>query len=123
MGATEKTIVIVEDDEMIAALMQEALNDEPEYQAAAVHNGCQAPAFIKALHPSLVLLDLNLPGLDGVQVYDRMQQDPTTRDIPVLFVTANHRDPRLRERGFTNILAKPFHLDTLLTRVAAAIYN
>ena len=119
--AEHKAILIVEDDPEIAGLIRETLNDEPQYYAVAVSNGGQALACARDVILDLVVLDLNLPGLDGTQIYDQLQADPQTRPVPVLFVTANHRDPRLRMRNLTNILPKPFDLDALLGRVAATL--
>lgn len=119
--AEHKAILIVEDDPEIAGLIRETLNDEPQYHAVAVPDGGKALACARDVILDLVVLDLNLPGLDGTQIYDQLQADPQTRPVPVLFVTANHRDPRLRTRNLTNILPKPFDLDALLGRVAATL--
>ena len=115
----KKAIIVVEDNEPIAELVKDTLNAEPDYQAVTVNDGAQALEVIRSVKASLILLDLHLPGLDGLQIYDLLQQDTNTRDIPVLFLTANFEDRRFRERGYTNYLAKPFDLDVLLARVAA----
>lgn len=115
----KKAIIVVEDNEQIAELVKDTLNAEPDYQAVVVNDGAQALEVIRSVKASLILLDLHLPGLDGLQIYDVLQDDPATRDIPVLFLTANAEERRFKERGFTNILAKPFDLDELLARVAA----
>jgi CheY-like chemotaxis protein len=119
--ATHKAILVVEDDPEIAGLICETLNEEPAYHVVAVPDGGQALACARDVVLDLVVLDLNLPGLDGTQIYDRLQADPQTRPVPVLFVTANHRDPRLRARRLDNVLPKPFDLDDLLDRVAATL--
>src|SRR5689334_14481579 len=114
-----KAIIVVEDNEPIAELVKDTLNAEADYQAVVVHDGAEALDVIRGVKASLILLDLHLPGLDGLQIFDMMQEDEVLRDIPVLFLTANHEEQRFRERGFANVLPKPFDLDTLLTRVAA----
>ena len=119
--AEHKVILIVEDDPEIAGLIRETLNDERHYHAVAVRDGGLALACARDVVLDLVVLDLNLPGLDGTQIYDRLQANPQTRPVPVLFVTANHRDPRLRARHLTNVLSKPFDLDVLLGCVAVAL--
>lgn len=115
----KKAIVIVEDNDPIAELIKDTLNAEPDYQAVVVTDGARALEVIRSIKASLILLDLKLPGLDGIQIYDLLQEDPTTRDIPVLFVTANYEERAFKERGFTNYLPKPFDLDELLSTVAA----
>ncbi len=114
----KKAIIIVEDNEPIAELVKDTLNAEPDYQAVVVHDGAQALEVIRSVKASLVMLDLHLPGLDGLQIYDLLQADPATRDIPVIFLTANHEERRFKERGFKNVLPKPFDLDELLAYVA-----
>ena len=113
-----KAIVVVEDDRLLADLIRDALETEPHYHAVAVRDGARALGVVRAIKASLVLLDLNLPGLNGLQIYDLLQKDSATRDIPVIFVTANHQSQALRDRGITNIIPKPFELDDLLSRVA-----
>jgi DNA-binding response OmpR family regulator len=115
----KKAIIVVEDNEPIAELVKDTLNSEPDYQAVTVTDGAQALDVIRSVKASLILLDLNLPGLDGLQIYDLLQADAATRDIPVIFLTANFEDRRFKERGYKNYLAKPFDLDELLARVAA----
>jgi DNA-binding response OmpR family regulator len=116
----KKAIVIVEDNEPIAELIKDTLNSEADYQAVVVNDGARALEVIRSVKASLILLDLNLPGISGLQLFDLLQEDPATRAIPVIFVTANHHERVFRERGFSNYIAKPFDLDELLARVAAA---
>lgn len=116
-----KAIMIVEDNASIAEIIKDTLNGEPEYQAVAVHDGALALEVVRSLRASLVLLDLNIPGMDGLQIYDMMQADPMLRQIPVIFLTANANREEFRRRRFTNILEKPFDLDDLLAQVAAVL--
>jgi CheY-like chemotaxis protein len=114
-----KAIVVVEDNEPIAELIKETLNAEPDYQAVVVNDGAQALEVIKSVRASLILLDVGLPGLDGIQLHDMLKADPTTADIPVIFLTAYHQTRAFRERNFPNVIGKPFTLDELLDAVAA----
>lgn len=114
-------IVIVEDDPIIAELLKDALNSEPEYQAAAVHDGALALETIRSVKADLIILDYQLPGIDGMQLYDLLQKEEGTRAIPVLFVTANSNHAGFKERGLNNILSKPFDLNELLSRVAEVL--
>jgi DNA-binding response OmpR family regulator len=115
----KKAIVVVEDNEAIAELIKDLLNAEPEYQAVAVHDGALALDVIRSVKASLILLDVGLPGLDGLQVYDMIKEDPTTTDIPVIFVTADPDNHHFKKRDIRQYIAKPFELDDLLARVAA----
>src|SRR5436309_115367 len=115
----KKAIVVVEDNEAIAELIKDLLNAEPDYQAVAVHDGALALDVIRSVKASLILLDLGLPGLDGMQVYDMIKQDPATAAVPVIFVTADPGNHEFKKRNIDHYIAKPFELDDLLARVAA----
>lgn len=118
---SKKVIIVVEDNEHIAELIKEALNTEPDYQAVAVYDGALALDVIHSVKASLILLDLMLPGMDGLQIYDVLQSEEATRDIPVIFVTATPDNPDFKKRKIKNYIAKPFNLDDLLARVAEVV--
>lgn len=83
-------------------------------------SGEQALAAIGSHPPDLVLLDVNMPGLDGFTVCAHLQQQPDTRTIPVIFLTARIAQADL-ERGFAvggvDFVSKPFNQRELLRRV------
>lgn len=114
----KKAIVVVEDNVPIADLIKETLNAEPDYQAVVVNNGAQAIEVIKSVQASLILLDVGLPGLSGIEIYDILQADPTMREVPVVFLTAQTEARSFRDRQFPYVIAKPFTLDQLLEMVA-----
>jgi len=113
-----KVIVIVEDNEDIAELIKDTLNAEPDYQAVAVNDGARALEVINSVRASLILLDVMLPGLDGLQIYDMLKSDPDTNDVPVIFVTASEYREEFRKRNIQRPVGKPFDLTELLARVA-----
>src|SRR5437762_1741206 len=114
----KKAIVIVEDNEPIAELIKDLLNAEPDYQAVAVHDAALALDTIRSVQASLILMDVSLPGMDGLQLYDMLQDDADMRAIPVIFVTANSESTEFTKRNLRNFISKPFNLDELLARVA-----
>ena len=114
----KKAIVIVEDNPAIAEIIKDTLDAEPDYQSVTVADGSLAIEVIRSLKTDLILLDFSLPGLTGLEVYDILKQDDTTRHIPILFITANADSSGFERRGITEILHKPFNLDELLERVA-----
>jgi DNA-binding response OmpR family regulator len=115
---SQKAIIIVEDSKAIADLMKEILNAEPDYQATVVGDGAHAIDAIRSVRASLVLLDLMLPGLSGLEIYDIMQADANMCTVPVIFVTASADEAFFKERGIKNCIRKPFELDELLLEVA-----
>ena len=86
-----------------------------------VADGAMVIETVRQVHADLVILDFNLPGLTGIEVYDRMRADETIRDMPVLFVSAIGDRPdlvaELERRSITHIVRKPFDLNQLLDRV------
>ncbi len=112
-----RAIVVVEDNVAIAQLVQEVLNDVPGYGAVTVGDGALALAVIGAVRTDLVILDVDLPGLDGFALYDRLHSQAQTADLPCLFMSASRHDAELARRGISGVLHKPFDLDDLLERV------
>ena len=114
-------IVIVEDNAAIAALLQEVLNDVVGYGAVTVSDGALALEVLSAIHTDLVILDVDLPGLSGLEVYDWLRRRPATATVPCLFMSAAGRLEELAHRQITDYLAKPFDIDELLARVATLL--
>ncbi len=112
-----KTIVVVEDNEAIARLIKEVLNDVPGYDAVTFREGTHAPQIVAAVHADLVILDIDLPGISGLEIYDRLRERPETAAILVLFMSAASRTDELTRRGFDVYLNKPFDIDDLLELV------
>jgi CheY-like chemotaxis protein len=115
----KKVVVIGEDDEPIALLLRDAISDEPGYQAVVVADGALVLETVRQVHADLLILDIMMPGLSGLEVYDRVREDAGIRDMPVLFVSANlpHFDKEFRQRKIASVLTKPFDLNELLQRV------
>ena len=113
----EKVIIIVEDTIPIAQLIKDALNDEPDYQVLIVTNGSEAMEVIRSVKTSLILMDLNLPGLNGMEIYKLLKEDENLASIPVIFLTASLQLEELDNQHIPYI-RKPFDLDELLDRVA-----
>jgi DNA-binding response OmpR family regulator len=115
----KKVVVIGEDDEPIAMLLRDAINDEPGYQAVVVADGALVLETVRQVHADLLILDIMMPGLNGLEVYDRVRADDGIRDMPVLFVSANlpQFEAEFERRKITSVLTKPFDLNDLLDRV------
>ncbi len=121
MEQRKKVVVIGEDDEPIARLLHDAVNDEPAYQAVIVPDGALVLETVRQVHADLLILDVMMPGLSGLEVYDRVKADPDVKTMPVLFVTAASTDysRQFRERGIRDVIAKPFDINDLLAKVRA----
>jgi CheY-like chemotaxis protein len=115
----KKVVVIGEDDEPIALLLRDAISDEPGYQAVVVADGALVLETVRQVHADLLILDIMMPGLNGLEVWDRVREDPGVHEMPVLFVSANvpQFDSEFQRRKITTVLTKPFDLNDLLERV------
>lgn len=119
MEQRKRVVVIGEDDEPIARLLRDAINDEPAYQAVVVPDGALVLETVRQVRADLLILDVMMPGLSGIDVYDRIRADEQVRDMPVLFVTAasGNFQRQFGERGITQVVTKPFDLNDLLSKV------
>lgn len=116
-------ILIVEDEADIAELI--ALHLEREgHEAPSASNGLQALPMALQHMPDLIVLDLMLPGLDGVQVFKRLRADTRTAGIPVVILTArSHVADKIAglELGADDYLSKPFSPRELVLRISAIL--
>ena len=119
------TVLVVDDDLPIVEVVCEVL-DEVQIAAAGCTQSQLAYPWIRAHQPQVVLLDVQMPGLDGVEVFRQLRADPTTLAIPVIFFTANahklqQRLPDYQTLG-VELLPKPFDVETLLGAVTRALH-
>jgi PleD family two-component response regulator len=114
-----ESIVIVEDEPDIAKLMSTRLSAEG-FRCVEVGRGDEALDVALEERPELVILDLMLPGLDGIEVCRLLRKDPRTAGVGIIMVTARSlaRD-RIAglEAGADDYIDKPFHLEELIARV------
>lgn len=113
---THCRVLIVEDDCSIASLIADVLEDEIGVATVTLHNGAEAIRFLAQQQVSLVVLDYQLPGANGIQVCDAMRRLVSAQETPVLFVTANAEQAGFRTRGLPYI-RKPFDLTEFLDTV------
>jgi DNA-binding response OmpR family regulator len=115
----KKVVVIGEDDDPIATLLRDSINDEEGYQAVVVADGALVIETVRQVHADLLILDIMMPGLNGFEVFDRVRADTDIRDMPVLFVSAatTQFDGDFAQRGIKDVISKPFDLNDLLAQV------
>jgi two-component system, chemotaxis family, chemotaxis protein CheY len=109
-------ILIVDDDESIRQIVRICLTDEG-YEVREASNGQVALNTLAAFQPSLILLDLRMPVMDGWEFARRYEQMPGPRAPLVAFVAALSPEQDCADLDAAGILAKPFDLDDLLLAV------
>ncbi len=110
------TVMIVEDDVHIGAFLVEAITGETPYHALLVSNSVEALEALKSLKPNLLILDYHLPGIDGLELYDRVHEMPEMQQVPAIMVSARLPQRELQRRSIVGI-NKPFDLDDFLQKV------
>jgi CheY-like chemotaxis protein len=115
--ASTKTILIVEDDEAIGELLKLSIEGETVYQPLVVRSGLQALGMIASLRPSLLVLDYRLPGMTGIELYDRLLTSPAGAAIPTIITSAGDIQHEIAGRNVA-ILNKPFDIDELLRLIS-----
>jgi CheY-like chemotaxis protein len=92
------------------------------FDVMEVNDGREALACLCKFRPQLIVTDLMMPGMDGVELIKRLRADPETADLPVVAITAEateQAEQRARRAGVDDILVKPIDLPTLLDRLRA----
>lgn len=112
-------VLVVEDHSSVRAFLRVLLEGEG-YRVTEATGGLEAVATAEEVKPSLILLDLMMPGLDGERVLSLLEEKDETKDIPVIVVTAKEEAiERVAGRlGAENVFRKPFEDQELLAQVA-----
>jgi len=117
---THKTILIVEDDPLSRELIVDLL-EAAGYTVLQAEDGLGLLERVQAEHPDLIFLDLQLPGVDGLTLARQLTAHPTTRQIPILAMSA-HASPERRAQvmaaGCADFLTKPLDTHAVLKTVA-----
>ena len=119
----KKFVLIVEDEEDIRELVSYHLLKEG-YQVAGVASGEEALAVVDKQTPDLILLDVMLPGMDGLAVCQRLRSLPRSADVAIMMLTAKSEEAdivRGLNLGATDYVTKPFSPKVLLARVRAVL--
>ena len=120
---TRETILLIEDEHDIRELLKFHLERE-NLLVEAVENGEDALLSLKSHTPSMILLDLMLPGIDGLEVCRRLKAQPETRDIPIIMLTAKDSEADIvsgLEMGAADYVCKPFSPRVLMARIHAVL--
>jgi two-component system cell cycle response regulator DivK len=116
-------VLIIEDNARNLKLARDILN-HAGYETLEAENAEDGLELARDRHPGLVLMDVQLPGMDGVQALGRLRADPATADIPVIALTA-FAMKKDRERfiaaGFDQYMEKPLDIRELPRQVAATL--
>jgi CheY-like chemotaxis protein len=123
MAAGTKTVLVVDDDAAVRMVLQLAF-ERTDYRVEAAEDGEGALALARERRPDLMLLDIGMPGMDGLEVCRRLKADPATSGIKIVLLTARVQE-RDREVGMAagadGYLTKPFSPRAVIAYVDEAL--
>jgi len=114
-----RKVLLADDSEEIRALTAAVLMEADTIEVIEAEDGESAISAARRDVPDLILLDINMPGMDGRQVFRALRVDPRTADIPVIFVSADPPD-RFDPSDNAGFIQKPFDPMELLRKVQEA---
>ncbi len=120
-GSQKPTVLVVEDHPLNMKLTSDLL-ELHGFGVVKATDGESALQLLQTSRPDLILLDLHLPGMDGLQVFQQIKADPRLSATPVIALTASamrDEEERIRAVGFTDYIAKPIDTKRFITTVRA----
>ncbi|NDP38629.1 MAG: PAS domain S-box protein [Rhodoferax sp.] len=123
-GAALSTLLYVEDNRANMELVRQLIARRPDMRLLSATDGMQGITLARIHLPKVILMDINLPGISGLQALQILREDPATRHIPVLAISANAmpRDiERGLEAGFFSYLTKPIKVNEFMAALDTAL--
>jgi two-component system cell cycle response regulator DivK len=118
-----RRILVVEDD-LLNRMFYSAVLESGGFVAETVADGDRAIAAVKRFEPDLIVMDIQLPSISGLDLIEILQDDPELKEIPILAVTAfvgKGEERRIREAGASDFLAKPVSIKPFLAAIEALL--
>lgn len=116
---SQHTILVVDDSPMSLRLLMQVLVMQG-YRVITATSGMEALASVRDALPDLVLLDVMMPGMNGFEVAEHLRDDPYTREVPIIFVSAlSDEDKKVKalSSGGVDYVSKPIHINEIIARV------
>jgi CheY-like chemotaxis protein len=108
---TTKTILLIDDEPNLAEVISICLSSFKGWNVKVANSGKAGLSLVHTVKPDAILLDVMMPEMDGITVYQALQQHPDTKNIPVIFLTAKVQASDLKkfaQLGVVGTIAKPF---------------
>ncbi len=124
MTAEVPTVILIDDDSQLRFLTKEYLEIEGGYRVFTAGNGQEGWDLLSEVHPSLIVCDVMMPGMDGYEFVQKLRQNPRLRSVPLIFLSAKgdvgDRIVGLNAGGDV-YLVKPFEPEELLAQIRASL--
>lgn len=115
-------VMVVDDDDMQRKLVAQVLKDEP-YRLVMVASARAALSALRSVRPAVILMDIQMPDMDGISATRQIKADPRFSAVPVIMLTGHSGGGNVRDSvqcGAADFIIKPFEKDKLIAKVAAA---
>ncbi len=119
-----KRILIVDDDPDIREATQLCLEITGQWEVLKAANGPDGIAIARQEKPDAILLDMMLPGMDGLTILQRLRENPETRQIPIVILTAkaqSHEQQYFGQLKVASVITKPYDPLTISDQIATAL--
>jgi PAS domain S-box-containing protein len=123
-GAPVRTLLYVEDNPANLKLVERLIARRPDMRLLSAGNGALGIKLARDNQPELILMDINLPGISGIQALKILREDPATAHIPIVALSANVMPLDIQkglEAGFFRYLTKPINIDEFMDALNAAL--
>jgi CheY-like chemotaxis protein/anti-sigma regulatory factor (Ser/Thr protein kinase) len=123
-GAALRTLLYIEDNRANMELVEQLIARRPDMRLLSAGDGTQGIALARTHQPAVILMDINLPGISGIQALKILHEDPLTTHIPVLAISANampHDIKKGLEAGFFRYLTKPIKVNEFMDALDLAL--
>jgi putative two-component system response regulator len=122
--AEKKKILVVDDEPFVLSAITDTLNEK--YDVCGVNNGEEALSVLSGLVPDLIMLDMMMPGMDGLEVCRKLKENQLVKNVPIIFLTGMGQITDI-EKGFTAgaecYIVKPFSAVELIKKVDDIIFR
>lgn len=119
-----KHILIIDDDDDIREATQLCLEITGHWDVLKASNGQEGIAIAQSEKPDVILLDMMMPGMDGLTILKRLQDNPKTQQIPIIILTAkaqSHEQEFFRQLQVLSVITKPYDPLTISDQIFAAL--
>lgn len=116
-----KRVLVIDDEDLIQEVIQASLEDIVGWEVVLASSGAEGLTLAASQFPDVILLDVSMPIMDGIETFKKLQDDSATQTIPVIFLTAKVQPSDkaiFSQLGVAGVIAKPFDPMTLNKEVS-----
>ena len=116
----KRKVLVVDDDQELVELIVDVLEKDGRFEVRTVNNGFDAGMMVKEYHPDLIVLDVMLPDINGIEVCRLVRGEQTMDDVRIICISGMVEEDRiqqLRDAGANDFIKKPFDVENLIERI------